>query len=124
LCLPGWAASSSDRDLHPRTRHAFAVSHFRNTLILADETLGFDGFDWDEANLKHPTRHGISDETEQAVRSGLTVSAVYERNGESRYSAVAQTVNGTPIDIAFTIRNGKLRPITVHKMKRSRRRPR
>lgn len=88
-------------------------------------TCEFDGFDWDEANLEHATRHGISREQfEEAVSLGMSVYSAYERNGELRYSAVASTAEGVPVDFAFTIRNGRLRPICIHKLKRSRRKPR
>ena len=86
------------------------------------EEIAFSGFDWDKGNLAHATRHGISrQQIEQAVLSGLKVIAAYERNGEVRYAAVGATADGLPIHIAFTIRSGRLRPIAVHKLKRSKR---
>jgi uncharacterized DUF497 family protein len=88
-----------------------------------EDAISFDGFDWDEANLEHATQHGISQqEIEQAACSRMKVIAAYERNGEMRYSAVAKTADGVPIDLTFTVRSGRLRPISAHKLKRSRRR--
>ena len=85
----------------------------------------FDGFDWDEANLEHATRHGISrKQFEEAVMAGISVYRAYERNGEMRYSAFAVTGESVPLDFAFTVRNGRMRPISIHKLKRSRRKPR
>jgi hypothetical protein len=51
----------------------------------------------------------------------MRVYSSYERRGELRHSAFAVTPDGKPIDFTFTVRDGKLRPITVHKVKRSRR---
>jgi uncharacterized DUF497 family protein len=90
---------------------------------LATHIPAFDGFDWDAGNVGHATRHGVSrSEIEEAILNGFMISAVYERNGEQRYSAVAATSEGMPLDIVFTIRKGRLRPIMVHKLKRNRRR--
>ena len=82
----------------------------------------FNGFDWDEGNEEHATRHGISKaQLEAAVALGMTVYAVSERNGEPRYLAVATTPEGLPIDFVFVVRNEKLRPISIHKLHRSKR---
>ena len=51
----------------------------------------------------------------------MRVVATYERNQEMRYAGVAKTAAGVLIDITFTLRSGRLRPISVHKVKRAKR---
>jgi uncharacterized DUF497 family protein len=82
----------------------------------------FEGFDWDEANGRHATRHGISrQEIEQALLAGFLETNAYVRSGELRHAAVARTPSGVLIEIVVVVRGGRLRPITAHKVKRAKR---
>jgi uncharacterized DUF497 family protein len=86
------------------------------------DVVSFDVFDWDETNLEHATRHGISrEQIESAAKTGLAVHAAYVRGNEWRYGSVGRTHDGILIDIAFTIRGESFRPITAHKLKRQKR---
>jgi uncharacterized DUF497 family protein len=82
----------------------------------------FDGFDWDEANLKHATRHGIPrEEIEEALQGGFLEVSSYIRKGELRLSTVARSPSGTLLAIVVTVRKNRLRPITAHRLKRTKR---
>jgi uncharacterized DUF497 family protein len=82
----------------------------------------FDGFDWDEANLKHATRHGISrEEIEEALAAGFVEVNKYIRSGEVRYTTVARSPSGRLLDIVATVRGSRLRVITAHRVKRAKR---
>jgi uncharacterized protein len=72
-------------------------------------------FEWDQANLEHIARHGVSRfETEAALADplGLLVDGVVE-SGEVRYRQVGATVSGRLLVVVFTIRNESIRPITA-----------
>jgi hypothetical protein len=48
----------------------------------------FEGFEWDEANLNHATRHGISrEEIEGALRAGFLETSSYI-SGRARCDAL------------------------------------
>jgi uncharacterized DUF497 family protein len=62
-------------------------------------------FDWDEANLRHATRHGVSrEEIEGALETGFVVASAYERSGEVRYSMVARSPSEALLEIVATVR--------------------
>jgi uncharacterized DUF497 family protein len=83
----------------------------------------FEGFDWDEANLKHATRHGIRREEIEAAFEREWIAAKSDASrGERRYHVVTRTGSGRLIEVVFTLRGERLRPIMAHPVKRSRRR--
>lgn len=74
-----------------------------------------DLFDWDDGNLDHITRHGVSaEEAEEALldprRRGMTV---YSAPDEQRQGAIGATEDRRILAIVFTIRSGKARVITA-----------
>jgi uncharacterized DUF497 family protein len=84
--------------------------------------LEWEGFDWDEANLRHATRHGVSrGEIEGALRAGVAEVAKYIRSGEERYTVVARSRLGALLEMVVTERGKRLRVITAHRVKRGKR---
>jgi uncharacterized DUF497 family protein len=84
----------------------------------------FEGFEWDEGNLEHATRHGVTrEEIEQALGAGFVEATSYERSGEARHSMVARSPHtGALLAIVATVRGARLRVITAHRLKRAKRR--
>ena len=74
-------------------------------------------FDWDEGNIhKSLIKHGVTDEeveeifmTGLAVAIGVQVAPVVE---EERSAVVGPTSDGKLITVVFTLRDGKIRPIS------------
>jgi uncharacterized DUF497 family protein len=83
----------------------------------------FEGFEWDEGNLSHATRHGVTrEEIEEALVGGVVEVAKYLRRGEERYTVVARSPHtGALLEMAVTERGKRLRVITAHVMKRGKR---
>lgn len=77
-------------------------------------------FDWDEANVDHIARHGVTPaEVEQAFGNDpLVVLTVHERSGEERVLCAGLTDVGRPLQFVYTIRRGKIRVVTAHTAKR------
>jgi len=49
-------------------------------------------FDWDEANIAHIARHGVTtEEAEQALVNDPTEGYAHEENGEVRFSQIGIT---------------------------------
>jgi uncharacterized DUF497 family protein len=73
-------------------------------------------FQWDEANLAHIARHGITRaEVEQAF---LDPSARVEgnaiREGEVRFQMLGETHAGRVLTVIFIIRGGEIRTVTAY----------
>jgi uncharacterized protein len=72
-------------------------------------------FDWDDANMAHIARHGVTpEEVEQAFVNDPIVVAVQERGGEGRVLCAGLAGAGRPLQFVYTIRRGKIRIITAH----------
>jgi hypothetical protein len=73
-------------------------------------------FDWDEANIGHIARHGVSpEEVEQAFANDpLAVIAEQERSREQRVLCAGRTNAGRPLQFVYTVRHGRIRVITAH----------
>ena len=73
-------------------------------------------FDWDDANIGHIGRHGVSpEEVEQALANKpLAVVAEQARSGEKRVLCAGFTNDNRPLQFVYTIRQGKIRVITAH----------
>lgn len=89
----------------------------------------FSGFDWDEGNIGHCRKHGLTiPEIERALNSGALVilSDVKHSGAEQRQIAAGALPNGERIFVAFTLRqkDGKtlLRPISARRMHEGERR--
>lgn len=81
------------------------------------ETSHFE-FEWDTGNLtKNSKKHGISTEEVEAVfRSGLALPLELQISppvNEQRLGLVGPTINGKLLQIAFTLREGRVRVISA-----------
>ncbi len=74
-----------------------------------------DGFDWDEANLGHVARHGVSPrEAEEAVFDPERVAVPARKTPqERRFATVGAAESGRVLFVVFTRRGAKVRPITA-----------
>ena len=75
-------------------------------------------FEWDAGNRsKSSAKHGVStDEVESVFRVGLAVPLgvqVQPKVNEERLGLVGPTTTGKMLAIAFTLRDGKVRPISA-----------
>lgn len=85
--------------------------------------LKFTGFDWDEGNIEHCCKHGLSiAEIESALNSGALriLPDVKHSDDEQRQIAAGILPNGDRIFVAFTLREidgeTRLRPISARRM--------
>lgn len=74
-------------------------------------------FEWDKGNqTKNKEKHGIAIEDIEAVfRSGAALPLGIQISptvSEQRLGAVGPTLNGKLLQVAFTLREGKVRPIS------------
>ncbi len=81
------------------------------------ETSHFE-FEWDAGNKsKSSTKHGISTEEVEAVfRSGLALPLgiqIRPSHPEQRLGLVGPNISGRLLQVAFTLREGKVRVISV-----------
>lgn len=75
-------------------------------------------FDWDEDNTTHVAEHGFTrSQVEEVFASeAQLVSDDYthrEDNGEHRFRAIGFTNQGLLLAVAYTWRDGRIRPITA-----------
>jgi uncharacterized protein len=90
------------------------------------ETSFFE-FEWDEGNrTKNKTKHGLEVfEIEEVFRSGLALPLgvqIQPIHTEQRLGIVGPSINGKLIQIAFTLREGKVRVISARIAHKSERR--
>jgi uncharacterized protein len=73
-------------------------------------------FEWDDSNIAHIARHGVSpEEVEQAFRNDpLIVVAVQQRSGEERVLCGGFTDARRALQFVYTLRRGKIRVVTAH----------
>ena len=92
-------------------------------MLAEDPLANCTGFDWDEANgQKNWERHQVTPEDAEDVffHQPLVVrSDVRHSKGEKRYYALGQTGAERRLFVAFTIRNNKIRVISVRDMNRN-----
>ncbi|SEG18022.1 hypothetical protein SAMN05421819_2082 [Bryocella elongata] len=70
-------------------------------------------FDWDDANILHLARHGITPgEAEEAIRNGSVILESQTVNGEQRLTEVGETAIGRTITLITVDRDGQIRAIT------------
>lgn len=85
-----------------------------------------EDFEWDEGNLtKNLIKHNVSrNETEQAFVNvpRLYADDPYHSQDEDRYICYGITNNNRQLFISFTLRNNKIRPISVRDQDRKERR--
>lgn len=90
------------------------------------ETSHFE-FEWDEGNVsKNSKKHGVEVQDIEAVfRSGLALPLgiqISPAHGEQRLGLVGPSVSGKLLQIAFTLRDGRVRVISArsaHKKERT-----
>jgi uncharacterized DUF497 family protein len=79
-------------------------------------------FDWDEGNLRHIARHGVTAaEVEQAFEGKLQWDPPYVRNDEVRASVLGRTPAQRVLQMVVTTRGTKLRVVTAHTAKKKER---
>jgi uncharacterized DUF497 family protein len=72
-------------------------------------------FDWDDANISHIARHGVTpEEVEQAFANDSIVVLATRRSGEERVLCAGLTDAGRPLQFVYTMRRGKIRVVTAH----------
>ncbi len=76
----------------------------------------FEGFEWDEGNIKHIIKHDIGPKEceEIFVNKPFLLSEDKEHSQtEKRFQVLGRTNGGRLIFLAFTIRNKKIRAVTA-----------
>ena len=85
-------------------------------------SIEFDGFDWDEGNIGHCQKHGLTiAEIEAALRGEAFVAPDVKHSGaEDRFLAIGRDKNMRPFFIVYTYRTraGKrlIRPVSARSM--------
>ncbi len=70
-------------------------------------------FDWDAANLRHLARHRVTrEEFEQAMNLDPIFMDVGDEAGEERWYALGPTSALRVLFLVFTLREGRVRPVT------------
>lgn len=72
-------------------------------------------FEWDEGNEEHIVCHRVDPiEVEEALLDpGGVGSGAYDLGGELRWSVIGATDAGRILLVVYTLRDGKVRPITA-----------
>lgn len=85
--------------------------------------LQFSGFEWNEGNLRHCQKHGLSrQQVEHFLQQDnlLVAPALLHAQQEERYLAVGRARTGKPMLVVFTIRRVdetiRIRPISARYM--------
>jgi uncharacterized DUF497 family protein len=74
-------------------------------------------FDWDEPNVEHIARHGITpEECEEAYRNGPMVIEHQRRKHERRRLCLGETNRGRLLTFVVVERKGRLRFVTAFPM--------
>ena len=80
-----------------------------------NDLAGIEGFDWDSGNLEHIKKHNVEyTECEEIFSNVPIVNKDKEHSQvEIRYHALGQANSGRLLFISFTIRENKIRVISV-----------
>lgn len=75
--------------------------------------VGWNEFDWDEANVEHIARHGVEPyEVEGALLDpGRVARDVRNARGEVRRAVLGATEAGRVLFVVYTIRDGRIRSV-------------
>lgn len=78
------------------------------------------GFDWDKANLNKLAKHVVTQEEAEEIfyLNPFIDEGAYERKEEKRYRCLGVTSQGRHLAAFFTIRNQKIRNISVRPMRK------
>ncbi len=80
-------------------------------------------YDWDEANVGHIARHGVTPgEVESVLGRKPVVIRIEHRGGERRVACMGETDAGRHLVVVYTIRERKRRVVTAFPMNRKARR--
>ncbi|MGH9435831.1 MAG: BrnT family toxin [Terriglobia bacterium] len=70
-------------------------------------------FDWDDSNLQHLMRHGISrSDFEEAMSNDPILGDFENESGEARWIALGATGTLRVLVLIFTYRGERIRPVT------------
>ena len=73
-------------------------------------------FDWDDENIRHVARHDVTQtEFEELMRNDPIFFDYADLDGEDRWTGLGSTKDLRVLVVAFTIREGRIRPITAFK---------
>jgi uncharacterized protein len=72
-------------------------------------------FDWDDANVGHLARHGVTlEEAEEALVDPRRIGAsAYNVAGERRWAIIGSAEDGRVLFVVFTRRDRRIRVITA-----------
>jgi len=71
-------------------------------------------FEWDEANIEHVARHGVSAAEAEYVLTHSTLDLGYQDwHGEERYGEIGATPNGRILVVWTTWRGDRIRVVTA-----------
>ena len=71
-------------------------------------------FDWDEENTKHLAAHKVMPVEFEQVMNNDPLDVDFELiDDEERYRSVGLTDGGRLLSVAWTLRRGRLRPVTA-----------
>jgi uncharacterized DUF497 family protein len=80
------------------------------------------GFNWDDENISHIARHGVTPEEIEEVFNGAAEFAFnYTKDGEERYQAFGVTARGRYLTVGYVERAELIRAITAWDMTRKER---
>lgn len=77
------------------------------------------GFEWDKGNIAKCQKHGLAIEMiEEFFRDNILsiIPDIKHSTSEDRLTAIGRMKDGRPVFVAFTMRDGKVRPITARYM--------
>ncbi len=78
-------------------------------------------FDWDKGNITKNLKHGVSVEEQEEVFYDVKSKRIDDHKHsiiERRFFMLGETKKRRKLIVAFTIRNGKIRPISARQMNR------
>jgi uncharacterized DUF497 family protein len=82
-------------------------------------------FDWHEANIEHLAVHAVTPADFEEMLNNDPLDLDYDViDGEDRYRSIGLTNGGRFLTAVWTVRNGKIRPITSHEEESEARRSR
>jgi uncharacterized DUF497 family protein len=71
-------------------------------------------FDWDDANVAHISRHGVTPaEVEEVLADAPLALESEERGGEERHTELGETAAGRLLLLVWTWRRGRIRVVTA-----------
>lgn len=78
--------------------------------------LGLDGFEWNDGNINHINKHGVTDKECEEVfpNKPLIINEDEEHSKiEKRYRVYGKTISNRYLNIIFTVRKNKIRVISA-----------